>query len=738
MNRLWMRLLVGIMTLCSTGMGTAQEVAPSPNETKENGTLKATEEHAHTNRLAEETSPYLLQHAHNPVDWFPWGEEALAKSKSEDKPIFLSIGYSSCHWCHVMERESFENEEVAAVMNEFFVCIKVDREERPDLDDIYMSAVQAMTGSGGWPMSVWLTPDMKPFYGGTYFPPEDGFGKPGFKSLLKNIGEAWATRRGELVESADRMTEHITGLLGGQVGTAGKVSAGLIEQAIAQLGQSFDAQDGGFGGAPKFPSSPSIELLLRDYARTGNAKTLAMATTTLDKMAFGGIYDHIGGGFARYSTDEQWLVPHFEKMLYDNAQLAKAYLEAYQVTGSPRYRRVVEETFDYILRDMLDERGGFHSAEDADSEGEEGKFYVWTQQDVMALLGEEDGKLICDVYQIKAGGNFSSREHYHAGQNIFHMSGSLEDKAEEIGMTAEALLERLAALREKLLVERSMRVRPGLDDKVLTSWNSMMITAFATGYQVLGEERYLEASQNAAMFILNEMTSDGKLLRTHRKGESRLPAYLDDYAFMVLALMDVYESDFDPQWLREADALAKTMVEEFWDVEAGAFYFTSDDHKNLIVRTRPNYDGAEPSGNSMAAMCLLRLAKFTDNAEYYKMGERILETNQDSMSRAPRAFLKMMGALDFYLYPPKEIAIVGPAESEGVKELLSFVRKEFIPNKIVSYIDPANSKAKEIGEEFPLLAGKTLVGGKPAAYVCKNYACKLPVTSTEDLAEQLK
>jgi len=694
-------------------------------------------EHAHTNRLIDETSPYLLQHAHNPVDWYPWGEEALQKAKDEDKPIFLSIGYSSCHWCHVMERESFENEEIAALLNEHFVSIKVDREERPDLDEIYMQAVVAMTQGGGWPMSVFLTTDLKPFYGGTYFPPEDRYGRPGFKSLVVYLAKMWSEERAKLTEQSDKLTEYMQQSLSGQQGESAPLNPELIANAVRDLSYQFDAMDGGFGPAPKFPSAPSIALILREYARTKSDDLLEMATTTLDKMAQGGMYDHLGGGFSRYSTDTQWLVPHFEKMLYDNGQLAQIYLEAYQVTKNPHYKKVVEEIFDYVLRDMRDERGGFYSAEDADSEGEEGKFYVWTHEEILAQLGEEDGAIFSAYYNLRPEGNFTSSEHYHAKMNILHTPRPAGEVAEELETAPEALEAAISKMKATLLEVRGKRVRPGLDDKILSSWNALMISAFAQGYQILGDERYREAAVDAAGFIVSDMTRDGELLRTHRLGESRLPAYLDDYAFMILAMVDVYEATFDVKWLNAAVGYADKAIEEFWDEDSGVFYFTSLDHKNLLVRTRPTQDGATPSGNSMAALGLLRLAKLVDNPGYYDTAKRILESNQTLLAQAPRGFLKMMAAVDFMLYPPKEIAIAGSAGSDDVAALLAAVHGQFIPNKVMAFIDPESASAETIEQTVPLLAYKRLIDGKAAAYVCKNFACKLPVTTPEALLDQL-
>ncbi len=713
----------------------AQDAAPTPPQ--ENLSVANPQSGAtHTNRLAHETSPYLLQHAQNPVDWHPWDAEAIGKAKAEDKPIFLSIGYSACHWCHVMERESFENEAIAAVLNEHFVSIKVDREERPDLDEIYMAAVHAMTGSGGWPMSVFLTPELKPFYGGTYFPPDERFGRPGFKTLLARIAEAWDTRRSEVTDSAEKLSEHITGILTSTIEQSGSITGDLVANAASDLAKSYDADAGGFGGAPKFPSSPSIQLLLREHARTGDAHLLEMATHTLDRMAQGGMYDQIGGGFARYSVDAEWLVPHFEKMLYDNAQLAEAYIEAWLATGNSYYKRIAQETLDYVLRDLRDPRGGFHSSEDADSEGEEGKFYVWSFDAIAAVLGEDDAKIAAAWYALSKGGNFDSHEAYHRGMNILHTPRPAIEVAGELGLTPEQFESKRLEINQKLFDARAKRVRPGLDDKVLTSWNALMITAFARGYQALGDERYRLAAAEAADFILRDMTRDGALLHTHRAGESRLPAYLDDYAFLVNALVDVYEADFDPRWLAEADRLAQQMLEKFWDEARAGFYFTSDDHTHLLVRTRASQDGATPSGASVGAYALLRVAKFRDKPEYYDRAQALLEAQYRYLAEAPRAFTKMLIAADFFAYPPKELAIAGPKDAAGTQALLAAARGRFLPNKIVAWYDPAAPNAAETAKAIPLLEGKSLVKGAPAAYVCENFACKQPVTTPEELLAQ--
>ena len=698
---------------------------------------QSTQTPKHTNRLAGETSPYLLQHAHNPVDWYPWGAEAMEKAKAEDKPIFLSIGYAACHWCHVMERESFESEEIAAVLNEHFVSIKVDREERPDVDEIYMTAVQAMTGSGGWPMSMFLTPELKPFYGGTYFPPTDRFGRPGFKTVLLRLAEAWETRRGEVIDGAEKLTGHIEGVLTGSIGGASPITPEIVSNTAAALLKTFDPVDGGFGGAPKFPSAPSIQILLREYQRTRDPKLLEAATVTLDRMAQGGMYDHVGGGFARYSVDAQWLVPHFEKMLYDNAQLAVAYTEAYQVTGNEFYAQVVRETLEYVLRDLRDGGGGFHSSEDADSEGQEGKFYIWSLDEIEEALGDADTRIAAAHYNLQAHGNFSSHEPYHAGLNVLHTPETDDVVARNLGISAVELRAKIREIDRKLFDAREKRVRPPLDDKVLTSWNALMITAFAKAYQVLGDERYRVAAIEAAEFILREMQSDGGLLHTHRAGQSRVAGFLDDYAFFADALIDLYESTFDPRWLSEAERIAASMIATFWDSESPGFYVSEEDHDGLILRVRASQDSAVPSGASVAALALLRLAKFLDRADYHDKARLLLESNYRFLSEAPRAFVKMIVAADYLVHAPREVAIAGPIGDAGTQALISTVRSKFVPNKIVAWVDPASPDAAATAERLPLLAAKGLVDGKPAAYVCKDYSCQRPVTSPEELAAQL-
>lgn len=688
------------------------------------------------NRLGNETSPYLLQHADNPVDWYPWGSEAIERARSEDKPIFLSIGYSSCHWCHVMEHESFENAEIAAFLNEHFVSIKVDREERPDLDEIYMTAVQIMTQSGGWPMTVFLTPELKPFYGGTYFPPTDRWGRPGFLTVLKQVQQHWSENREKILESAEQLTGYISKAAGSNEASESPIDENIINKAADDLARNYDTAYGGFGPAPKFPSAPSNAVLLRAFFRTKNKNYLDMATTTLDRMASGGLYDQLGGGFHRYSVDEQWLAPHFEKMLYDNAQLAQAYIEAYQLTDNAEYRRIVEETFDYVLRDMTGEDGGFYSAENADSEGEEGKFYVWKSAEIDDALGE-DAALFKAWYNVRDDGNFSSQESYHIGQNILHLTRSVADVANEFDMEPPALIERLATLKQALFEVREKRVRPSLDDKVIAAWNGLMMSAFAMGFQVLKVPRYKTAAEKAANFILTNMIVDGKLMRTYREGQARHLGCLDDHAFLVIGLIDLYEATFELRWLDEAHKLAQTMIDRFWDTDKGGFFYASEDHEDLIARTKPTYDGAEPSGNSMAALGLLRLAVLKGDTSYSDKAETVLKLGHKSAIATPRAYLKYIQAANLYVHASVEIALAGEPGSAEIEAFLTAIHDRFLPGKTLALISPDTPDREGIEKKVPLLLGKRLIDGKPAAFVCRDFACRQPVTTVEALVEEL-
>ena len=653
------------------------------------------------NRLAQETSPYLLQHRDNPVDWYPWGEEALARARELDRPILLSVGYSACHWCHVMERESFEDVQTAAYMNEHFVSIKVDREERPDVDALYMEAVQAISGHGGWPMTVFCDPDGVPFYGGTYFPPDEGRGMPSFQMVMEAVLDAFENRREELRERAPETRTRLGAI--GAIEPAGEApGAGTLDAALATLQQAVDMERGGFGGAPKFPPSSALELLLARGAE-------APVERTLDAMLAGGIYDQIGGGFARYSVDANWLVPHFEKMLYDNAQLARVYLHGWQALGHDRYRRICEETLDWALREMRGPEGGFYSALDADSEGEEGRFYVWTPEELRAVLGE-GAEAIGAYYGVSEAGNFE-------GRNILHLVAGAEAPGPD----------GLAEARKALYEARSKREWPGLDDKRLTSWNALMIGALGEAGAALGRADYLGAARDCAEFVLRVLRDqDGRLLRTYKDGEARLNAYLEDHAFLLDALLTLYEATFEPRWFEEARALADTMIARFGDPKRGGFYSTSEDHEQLIARRKEIGDHPIPSGNSAAALALLRLEALSGERSYGVQADGVLRLFAKTAPRQPDAFAHLLRALDFQLAPTKEVALVG----NDLAELAAVVRRGHRPHLVLA----GGAEGSDIP---PLLAGRPQVDGRSAAYVCEHFACQAPVTTAEHLTDLL-
>ncbi len=681
----------------------------------------------HTNRLIHETSPYLLQHAHNPVDWYPWGKEALTRAKQEQKPILLSIGYSACHWCHVMERESFENEEIAAVMNELFINIKVDREERPDLDEIYMNAVQIMTRQGGWPMTVFLTPDLKPFYGGTYYPPTDRYGRPGFPKVMHAVSEAFSDQNTEVLQQAEQITGHLSQMSNVVDPHHHELTEELMTNAFQNYRAQFDSQHGGFGNAPKFPPSMGLPFLLRYWHQSGNANALEMVELTLEKMARGGMYDQLGGGFHRYSTDAHWLVPHFEKMLYDNAQLVVAYFEAYQATQKPFYRDIATETLDYVLREMYDaENGGFYSTQDADSEGVEGKFFVWEPNDVEDIIGEENAKIFCEYYDITPQGNFE-------GENILQVQVPSDIFARKLQMDVEALEALLADGKQKLFEEREKRIKPGLDDKILTSWNGIMIRGMAMGYQLTGKLEYLEACEKSAEFVLTVLSQDnGLLLRTYRDGKSHLNAYLEDYSYFIAGLIALYEASFESRWLTEAERLAHIMIDQFGDDTGDGFFFTGKAHETLIVQSKSAYDGATPSGASMAIHSLLRLAKHLDNPEFHDKAVETLLLYFHQMEGMPSGSGQLLCELAFLLSTPKEIAIVGEQGAAKTEAMLAALHSTYQPNKIVALSESGD------GQTLPLLAGKTQVDDTATAYVCENYVCQAPTTDVEAFVELLR
>jgi uncharacterized protein YyaL (SSP411 family) len=661
------------------------------------------------NRLAQETSPYLLQHRENPVDWYPWGEEALARAREDDRPILLSVGYSACHWCHVMERESFEDPETAAYMNEHFVNVKVDREERPDVDALYMEAVQTMTGQGGWPMTVFLDPEEVPFFGGTYFPPDDGRGMPSFRMVMEAVVDAFEKRRDELRARAPGTRAQLGAI--GRIEPAGDLpDAGLLEEAVRALRAGADMERGGFGGAPKFPPASSLELLLARGERE-------IVKKTLDAMLAGGIYDQLGGGFARYSVDAAWLVPHFEKMLYDNALLARAYLHGWQALGHDRYRHVCEETLDWALREMRGPEGGFYSALDADSEGEEGRFYVWTPEEMREVLGSEADSIL-DYYGVTERGNFE-------GANILHLPGG--PGRFSVPGEQESAPPGLDEARRALYEARSKRVWPGLDDKRLTSWNTLMVAALADAGAVLERDDYLDAARRCADFVLSELRDpDGRLLRTYKDRKAHLNAYLEDHAFLLEALLTLYESTFEQRWFEEARSLADTMISRFGDPERGGFYSTSNEHEALIARRKEVGDHPIPSGNSSAAMGLLRLAALTGERAYEDQAIGVLRLFAKPAANHPDAFAHLLRALDFHLSPTKEVALIGNNLTPFTKVIHATYRPHLV-----------QAGGPEGTTTPALLQGRTTVNDRPAAYVCEHFTCKAPVTDPKLLGELL-
>jgi len=655
------------------------------------------------NQLINETSPYLLQHADNPVDWYAWGPEALDRAAKEDKPILLSIGYSACHWCHVMEHESFEDRSIAEIMNRYFVNIKVDREERPDLDQIYMAAVQMMTGSGGWPMTVFLLPTGEPIFGGTYFPPDDRYGRPGFRRVLETIAEAYRTRRAELVENAKGFREHLTRQTF-RKNQRETIDSSLLDLAYRAMGSRFDPREGGFGGAPKFPPSMSVDFLLRYHHRTGDEHALHMATLTLDKMAYGGIYDQVGGGFHRYSTDDHWLVPHFEKMLYDNALLARVYIDAFRATGDRLYKRIAEETLDFIVREMRAPNGAFYSTQDADSEGVEGKFYVCTLDEFRNVLGN-DADLLANYFDVTAHGNWEET-------NILHVTHEID----------ENLQTKVQDAKKKLYDAREKRVKPGRDEKVLTDWNGLMLRAFAEAAAYLGRDEYRAVAETNADFIMNTMWDGNRLLHSYKDGRARFNGYLDDYANLIDGLFALYELTFDYKWLDAAVRVGDRMVEQFWDPDGG-FYFTGKDHESLLTRTKDFFDNATPSGNSVAADVLLRMAGVLDRQDYRQKAEEIFLTAAGLLKQYASGFGRMLAALDFYIGPSKEIALIGSPQ-----QFLSTLRNHYMPRSVI---------AAGSDERIALLRDRPMVNGQPTAYLCENFTCKQPVTDVAAFEAQL-
>lgn len=702
------------------------------------------------NKLANEKSPYLLQHANNPVDWYPWGEEAFAKATAENKPIFLSIGYSTCHWCHVMERESFEDHEVAAVLNRYFISIKVDREERPDVDHLYMAFCQALTGSGGWPLTIMMTPDKKPFFAGTYFPKAQRNGHQGLMELSEQVGNLWSTSEGKLRESADKIVSAIqsgvtktniptipssplTNEILPQNGkgpiseTFGSWGEKVIEKAFDNLAQIFDARYGGFGTAPKFPTPHTLTFLLRYAEDHPQDKALEMVLKTLDGMAQGGIYDHIGFGFARYSTDEKWLIPHFEKMLYDNALLASAYLESYQVQHRPEDAQKVQEIFTYVLRDMTSPKGGFYSAEDADAEGVEGKFHVWTPQEIEAVLGKETATKYCAVYDISSQGNFEGKN------NPNLLLGTLDKIAHENSLTKDEVLSSLKSARQALFTAREKRIHPYKDDKILTAWNGLMIAALAKGAQVLGKQPYLEAATKAADFVLSHLVrKDGRLLARYREGDAAYPGYLDDYAFFIGGLLELYTASGNPQYLKTAIHLQEELERLFKDEEGGGYFLTGSDAEELLFRPKESYDGALPSGNSITALNLLRLARLTGDGQWEKKAEQQLLSFRPVLEEHPTGYTAFLQALQFALHPSQELILAGSLESAELPEMRQIFFSEFRPYSSVLYQEGSLAELIPWTKDYPVDENHV------TAYLCQNFTCQRPVQQIEEFRTLLK
>ncbi|MCL5006209.1 MAG: thioredoxin domain-containing protein [Acidobacteria bacterium] len=703
-------------------------------------------EHRYTNHLIHESSPYLLMHAHNPVDWHAWGQEAFELARRENRPIFLSVGYSTCHWCHVMERESFSDPNIAEIMNKYFVNIKVDREERPDVDHVYMTFVQATTGSGGWPMSVFLAPDLKPFFGGTYWPPEDRYGRPGFATVLMRVAEAWQKDQAKIEQSAADVTEHLAKAVNVAAAASVQVGAATLDLTYQHIKAGYDPEHGGFGNAPKFPRPVVFNFLLRYYARTGDQDALAMTLHTLRAMAQGGIHDHLGGGFHRYSVDARWHVPHFEKMLYDQAQLAIAYLEAYQITRETFYADTARDILGYVLRDMRSPEGGFYSAEDADSliekdkpEHGEGAFYLWTASEIEKVLDPEAAAIFNYVYDVQPSGNVENDpQDEFRGKNILQIARSAEEGARRFGKQEAEIQTTLAEAREKLLAVRSRRPRPALDDKVLACWNGLMISAFARAAQVLDDRTYLEAAETAADFIRRKLYDEqsGNLKRRYRAGGVAINGFLDDYAYLIQSLLDLYEASFKVPYLTWAARLQEHQDQLFWDGENGGYFSTPAADSSILIRMRDAYDGAEPSANSVAAMNLLRLAQMTGRDAWRAKAQELFRAFGHQFENFPETVPQMAAALDFSVAPPRQVVIAGDRASPDTQELLRLVNERYLPNKILFLVDGPGQR-EQLAQWLPFIKGMHPLDGKATAYVCENYTCKLPTSDPRQVAQLL-
>ena len=684
-------------------------------------------EHNSPNHLIHEKSPYLLQHAYNPVDWYPWGDEAFEKANREDKPIFLSIGYSTCHWCHVMEKESFEDPEAAGLMNDAFVSIKVDREERPDLDHIYMTVCQIMTGSGGWPLTIVMTPEKEPFFAATYIPKENRFGRVGMMELIPRIKATWDSRRGDVLRSAASVTNALRHLESETAGQA--LGQAVLDKAYDELSKRFDTTYSGFGHAPKFPTPHNFLFLLRYWKRTAKPEALNMVEKTLQELRLGGVYDQLGFGFHRYSTDREWLVPHFEKMLYDQAMLSLAYMEAYQVTGKDLYADTAREIFEYVLRDMRSPEGGFYSAEDADSEAVEGKFYVWTEEELRQVLDNEEADIFLRGFNVQKGGNFREEASgRNTGANILYLGKAVPEIAASLRISLPELEKRMESARAKVFEAREKRIHPHKDDKILTDWNGLMIAAFARGAQVFRDTAYADAASAAAEFVLKRLRKpDGRLLHRYRHGEAGITAHLDDYAFMVWGLTQLYEATFQVPYLKAALELNEDMLEHFWDDLGGGLFFTPDDGETLIIRKKEIYDGALPSGNAVAMLNLLRLARFTGRSDLDEKAAKIGAAFSKPIEELPSGYTQFLVAVDFAIGPSYEVVLVGPSRASDTANMLQALRSRFIPNKVLLF-RPAEEASPEITRLAPFTAHHTPVDGKATAYVCMENACKMPTT----------
>ncbi|MCI0450701.1 MAG: thioredoxin domain-containing protein [Chlorobi bacterium] len=683
------------------------------------------------NRLIGEKSPYLLQHANNPVNWYPWGEEAFETAKKENKPVFLSIGYSTCHWCHVMEEESFEDTLVARLMNDAFVSIKVDREERPDIDNIYMAVCQAITGSGGWPLTIVMTPDKKPFFAATYIPKNSRFGILGMTELVPRLKDAWLKQRGEIEGSANEITNYLKNQT--DIYSGGSLSEITLHNAYNQLRERYDEVNGGFGSQPKFPTPHNILFLLRYWNRTGEPKALEMAEITLQKMRNGGMYDHIGFGFHRYSTDSKWFAPHFEKMLYDQALLTIAYTEAYQATGNKFYKQTAEEILEYVLRDMTSPEGGFYSAEDADSEGEEGKFYLWTEEEIRSILDENEANLFIKVFNIVKAGNFNA-EGGSQNPNILHIKKPFKEIAGKTSISENELRQIIEASKVKLFNHREKRIRPHKDDKILTDWNGLMIAALSKAARVFNEEKYEAAAKRSADFIMKTLRkNDGTLLHRYRENEAAINAHVDDYSFLIWGLIELYETTFDVDYLKTAIELNDIQLKNFWDSNGG-FYFTASDGEKLLIRQKEYYDGAVPSGNSVAMLNLMRLGRITANSDFETKADLTAKWYSKAIESSPQGFTMLLCALDFAAGPSYEVVISGNSKAEDTKSMLMAVNNVFIPNMVL-ILRPTETESPEIVKIAEFTENQTSIGGKSTAYICKNYSCDAPTT---DLKRMLK